>query len=744
MSVFSNRRQSEATLRARAFAPPLTLFPNCSLNFPPSNMPVPWARLLSSALKTQEKILVIPFNSGQLGQFGTEANVKWDGLVYQVWGVRRARVVETEQTHSELTGATYIPLTDLGGDDYTAPMLDPIVATFTKWAQRQPGLDWALGVNSTMEPVTLTNTICHALFFRRPDMARLLGVDILDERLVQAITELERLGYVVPLAERQRPVPPTVPALGARAASRQSLGDITLPTFADVGGMEPLKTQLRDAIGLVLADPQGAARLRIRLGGILLYGPPGNGKTFVARAAAGEFKLGFLAISGSDIYQALIGASEAAVRQAFKDAASRAPCLLFIDELDSLAPREGEGGNEGLRRGVRQALLECLDGVAKTHGLVVMAATNVLDQLDPAVIREGRFDRHIPVPPPDAPARRAIFEVQLRGRAELSRIEFSELVVKTEGTAAATIETIVNSAAVQALKRRRETGAQPEITQADLVRAIDERLQLGKTVTKTWDDVILEEETKAEIQLLQRVIQDPMGAKARGVTLPKGAVLYGPPGTGKTTIAKVLAAQTKCSFTAVSAADLKEKWVGSSERNVKELFERARQRRPAIIFIDELDSVGSTRSSDTDSYGSEAHNSLLSQLLNEIDGFESSERLFVIGATNMVDSLDPALMSRLSEQIEVPRPGLKNRKRLFQLFTREMPLDAAISFDGLAGRADGLSGRDIEVVCQRAARSAFGRDAATIGESDFVAALDVVGTSGKPAPETPIGFRMAP
>jgi transitional endoplasmic reticulum ATPase len=738
MSIFGDRRKAQGALRGRAFAAPNTLFPSCALTITPARMPPGWAKLFAAVVNTEERVVVIPSNLGELSQFGTESSVTWDGLAYQIWGFRRVRIVEVEKSGNEATRATYLPLTDHGGDGFSVRMLEPIIVTFMQWARTQPGAEF--GLTSNMEPAALTNTMCQAMFFRRPDMARLLGVDILEERLQQVVTELARLGFVVPHEPEPRPAPPSVLGVPSRTTSRQPLGDLKLPSFNDVGGMESLKAQLRDAVGLVLADPQGAARLRIRLGGILLYGPPGNGKTFIARATAGEFKLNFLAVSGSDIHQPLIGASEAAVRQAFKDAAARTPCLLFIDELDSLAPREGEGSNEGLRRGVRQALLECLDGVARTPGLVLMAATNVLDQLDPAVIREGRFDKHISVTPPDAAARRAIFEVQLRGRAEFSTIGFNELVVKTEGVAAATIEAIVNSAAVQALKRRHETGAQPEISQADLLHAIEERLRPGTRPVKSWDEVILEDGAKREIQLLQRVIEDPMGAKTRGVKLPKGAILYGPPGTGKTTIAKVLAAQTKCSFEAVSAADLKEKWVGSSERNVKELFDRARQRRPAIIFIDELDSVGSTRL-DSEGYGADAHNSLLSQLLNEIDGFESSERLFVIGATNLFDSLDGALSSRLSEHIEVARPGLESRKRLLELFTRDMPLADALDFDSLAQHTDGLSGRDIETVCQRAARSAFGRDAESVDSSDFAAALEVVRTSGKQAGEAPIGLR---
>jgi transitional endoplasmic reticulum ATPase len=377
---------------------------------------------------------------------------------------------------------------------------------------------------------------------------------------------------------------------------------------------------------------------------------------------------------------------------------------------------------------------------AAEGGLVVMAATDGLEMVDAAVTREGLFDYKIAVHDPDPDARRRILEKQLEGRSHLSARDLNDLVRRTDGRSAGYIASLVNRAAQNALHRVSHGGSEPEITHADVKAALEDRAgAVGVRLERrlSWDDLVLPPETRGRLLVLQRLVDDPGRARALGIQkIPRGAVLYGPPRTGKTSIAKVLAAQTKGSFFALSAAELMSKWVGETEKRIRDLFRQAREARPAIVFIDEIDAIATRRGGGDDS-ASLAHNSALNQLLTELDGFQTTEGVLVIGATNRFDLLDPAVVGggRLSEHIEVPAPDGPARLRLFQLYTRKVPLDPTIDLSRAAAVTAGLAGGDIEAVCTRAAMNAFGRGARVVSREDFESALRDAAKTSAPSVE---------
>jgi transitional endoplasmic reticulum ATPase len=479
-----------------------------------------------------------------------------------------------------------------------------------------------------------------------------------------------------------------------------------LPTFADVGGMVALKDELADTLGLLLAFGDEADTFRIQFNGILLHGPPGVGKTFIAKATAGEFGLHFAHLSTGDLVSTYVGESAANLRRAFADAARHVPCLLFFDEFDSIAQRRDGGQSEESRRVVNQ-LLQSLEDWRPVRDLIIMAATNHVDTLDPAVVRAGRFDRLIRVDLPDLPARRAILTTQLAGRPTAPDIDVDDLAERMVGRTPATIARVVEAASMAAFRRvAAEAGAPSPICHQDLRAALDSLGGTDRPMVEAWnwDRLILPEAVTAELKQVQSLVADPDRAKAYGVEVPSGLLLAGPPGTGKTTVARVLAAQGRFSFYPITAADLTSKWVGESEASVVRLFERARANAPAIIFIDEIDALAGKRFEGSASYLDRT----LTQLLTEIDGMVDQRGVFVMAATNRPDVLDPALLrgGRLSRTITIPLPDQAGRRRMLEIFTRRMPLDR-VDLDALAGQTQGLSGADLEAVCQQAAVNAM-------------------------------------
>jgi transitional endoplasmic reticulum ATPase len=505
-----------------------------------------------------------------------------------------------------------------------------------------------------------------------------------------------------------------------------------LTTFEDVGGMEQLKQEVRDTVGLLLQHPDDAERYGIEWNGILLHGPPGVGKTFFAGAIAGEYELSFIHVSTGDLVAGIVGQSARNIDKAFQTALENLPCLLFFDEFDSVAQRRDNTPDQESRRTVNQ-LLTSLEAHRDERELLVMAATNSIEHLDPAVIRPGRFDRHIRIDLPDADARRAIFETELDDRPTAAEVDLGELVLRSEGMTPAAIEKIVETAALDVFRQATETGERLEIETENLLGAIQRYGGQDRPTVEhwTWESLVLPSPIKAQLQQLQAVIEDPESARRFGVDPPTGLLLAGPPGTGKTTVAKVLAAQARASFYPISGADLMSKWVGESERNVRQLFERARENRPSIIFIDEIDAVAGRRGS------VEVHDSHVNQLLAEIDGIAGQRGVFLVGATNRPDQLDPALLrgGRLSRTIVLGLPDEVGRLAILRLHSARMPT-VAVDLEELARRTDGFSPADLKALCQEAALAAMarattargnGRDAepaSAVTHEDFEEALE--------------------
>jgi transitional endoplasmic reticulum ATPase len=483
-----------------------------------------------------------------------------------------------------------------------------------------------------------------------------------------------------------------------------------LHDFADVGGMTALKREIADTIGLMLEHPDDASRYGIEWNGVLLHGPPGVGKTFFAEAIAGEYGLQFIHVSTGDLIGGIQGQSAQNIDKAFQTGSQNLPCLLFFDEFDSIAQRRDNSPDQESRRTVNQ-LLTSLEAHRGERQLLVMAATNSVEHLDPAVIRPGRFDRHIRIDLPDAEARREIFRTELAERPVAPDIEFEELVRRSEGMTPASIEKLVDTAALAVFKKATQTGERLELGEADMVEAL---ARIGGEDRPTvehwsWDSLILPPSIKSQLQQLQAVIEDPESARRFGVDPPTGLLLAGPPGTGKTTVAKVLAAQANCSFYPVSGADVMSKWVGESEGNIRRLFDRARANRPSIVFIDEIDALAGKRGT------VETHDSHVNQLLSEMDGVAGQRGIFVVGATNRPDQLDPAIVrgGRLSRTIVLGLPDAEGRLAMLRLHTARMPT-VGVDLEALAERSEGLSPADLKALCQEAALAAMARD----GEGD--------------------------
>ncbi len=486
-----------------------------------------------------------------------------------------------------------------------------------------------------------------------------------------------------------------------------------LPDFSDVGGMKTLKKELSDSVGLMLAFGDQAEAYSISWNGFLLHGPPGVGKSFFARATAGELGLNFIPAGPAELTSPYLGESARLVSQVFDFAHQNIPCLLFFDEFDSIAG-ERDQGISSERRLVVNELLRSLEAAREHRDLIVMAATNDLTHLDPAVIRPGRFDYHLHVDYPDQAARIAILEAQLEHLPRSPNLNLDEIARRLEGVSAADAAIIVRLAAMRVFRESVESGAVDEIpiTQAALLAAVEERSGKDRPAIKrrTWDDLILPEDVKQELIELQYIIENPHAALSYGVKPPSGVILWGPPGTGKTTIARVLAWESQVSFYPISAAEILSMWYGESEQNIKKLFTRARRNRPSIIFIDEIDALLSERSG-----VSKPNDRTVNQFLQEIDGMSTLPGVIVVGATNRFDSLDPAALrgGRLSRHIYIPLPEKSERTALFRLMTKTMPLDQDVDLSLLADKTSGFSGADIEALCQKAALEAMMRSQRT-------------------------------
>src|SRR5438445_485690 len=499
-------------------------------------------------------------------------------------------------------------------------------------------------------------------------------------------------------------------------------------TYDDLGGLKKEVQKIREMVELPMRHPELFEKLGVEAPkGVLLYGPPGTGKTLLAKAVAGETNSHFISISGPEIMGKFYGESEERLRDIFKQAEENAPSIIFIDEIDSIAPKREEVTGEVEKRVVSQ-LLTLMDGMKSRGKVVVIAATNRPDSLDPAIRRPGRFDREIEIGIPDEGGRKEILNIHTRGMPLNDKVNLDQIAKVTNGFVGADLEILAKEAAIRSLRRiLPELDLEEEkiptkilqkivITDEDFRDALKEvrpsalREVLVQIPNVTWDDVGGLESLKEE--LLESVdwpLKHKEAFRHTGVTPPKVIVLHGPPGTGKTLIAKAVAHTTESNFISIKGPELLSKWVGESEKGVREVFRKARQAAPCIIFLDEIDAIAPARSSgSSDSHVTER---VVSQILTEIDGLEELHNVLVIGATNRVDIVDTALLrpGRFDRIIEVPLPDSKGRENIFKIHTKKKPLAEDVNLTKLVEMTEGFSGADIEGVCNRAAMAAIKR-----------------------------------
>jgi transitional endoplasmic reticulum ATPase len=507
--------------------------------------------------------------------------------------------------------------------------------------------------------------------------------------------------------------------------------------YEDIGGLRNEIQKVREMIELPMRHPEIFDRIGIEAPrGVLLYGPPGTGKTLLAKAVANETNANFFSIGGPEIMSKFYGESEERLRETFKQAQESAPSIIFIDEIDSIAPKREEVSGDVEKRVVSQ-LLTLMDGLESRGKVVVIGATNRPDALDPALRRPGRFDREIEIGIPDQNGRLEILEIHTRGMPITEEVNLESVAKITHGFVGADLESVCREAAMRSLRRVLpeinleqskipiETLNKIKITWSDFENALRDvqpsalREVHVQRPNVQWNDVGGLDEVKEE---LKEAIEWPLKhgdlfAQA-DVTPPKGLLLYGPPGTGKTMIAKAVATTSEANFISIKGPELLSKWVGESEKGVREVFRKARQASPCIVFFDELDSVAPRRSGGE---GGDSHvaERIVSQLLTEMDGLEDLKRVVVIGATNRPDIVDEALLrpGRFDRMLEIPLPNNEARKEILKIHTAKKPIDKMVSLSKLVELTKGYSGADIAAMVNAAAMSAIREQVSSIQTS---------------------------
>ncbi|MGB9003253.1 MAG: CDC48 family AAA ATPase [Nitrosotalea sp.] len=525
-------------------------------------------------------------------------------------------------------------------------------------------------------------------------------------------------------------------------------------TYDDLGGLKKEVQKIREMVELPMRHPELFEKLGVEAPkGVLLYGPPGTGKTLLAKAVAGETNSHFISLSGPEIMGKYYGESEERLRDIFKQAEENAPSIIFIDEIDSIAPKREEVTGELEKRIVSQ-LLTLMDGMKSRGKVVVIAATNRPDSIDPAIRRPGRFDREIEIGIPDETGRREILNIHVRGMPLDKQVNLERIAKVTHGFVGADLEILAKEAAMRSLRRilpkldLEEEKISSEILQKiviiddDFRDALKEvkpsalREVLVQVPDVVWDDVGGLDSLKEEVR---EAVEWPMthsdAFAYADVAAPKGILMHGPPGTGKTLIAKAVANTTESNFISIKGPELLSKWVGESEKGIREVFRKARQAAPCIIFLDEIDALAPSRGSGgSDSNVTER---VVSQILTELDGLEELHNVVVIGATNRLDIVDSALLrpGRFDMIIEIPLPDKKGRENIFKIHTKKKPLGADLDFTKLVELTEGYSGAEVESICSKAAMSAVKRyvdtkekDVKTIKvtQDDFQHALEKV------------------
>ena len=504
------------------------------------------------------------------------------------------------------------------------------------------------------------------------------------------------------------------------AEKGETLRGVPQVTYEDIGGLKDEIQKVREMIELPLRHPEIFEKLGIEAPkGVLLFGPPGTGKTLLAKAVANESNSHFISISGPEIMSKFYGESEARLREIFKEAREKAPSIIFIDEIDSIAPKREEVTGEVERRVVSQ-LLSLMDGLEARGKVIVIAATNRPNAIDPALRRPGRFDREIEIKVPDKRGRLEILQIHTRNMPLETDVDQDKIAGVTHGFVGADLEYLCKEAAMKCLRRLlpelnlEDEKLAPEVLNKLVVTMADFENAVKEVMPSAMREVYLEspdvpwsaigglDEVKRELQeAVEWPLRYPDLYAKLGHTMPKGLLMYGPSGTGKTLLAKAVATESEANFISVRGPELLSKWVGESERGIREIFRRARQAAPCVVFFDEIDSIAPVRGMGGDSMVTER---VVSQLLTELDGIQSLSGVVVLAATNRADIIDTALLrpGRFDKILLVPLPDKSARQKILEIHSKDKPLGTDVDLARIAEMTDGFSGADTSSVINTA------------------------------------------
>ncbi|GLU17758.1 hypothetical protein SLE2022_341140 [Rubroshorea leprosula] len=500
--------------------------------------------------------------------------------------------------------------------------------------------------------------------------------------------------------------------------------------YDDIGGVRKQLAQIRELVELPLRHPQVFKSIGVKPPrGILLYGPPGTGKTLIARAIANETGAFFFCINGPEIMSKMTGESERNLRKAFEEAEANAPSIIFIDEIDSIAPKREKAHGEVERRIVSQ-LLTLMDGLKARAHVIVIGATNRPNSIDPALRRFGRFDREIDIGVPDEVGRLEVLHIHTKNMRISEDVDLERIAKDTHGYVGADLASLCTEAAMECVREKLSLfDLEDETIDAEILNSMavtDQHFKtalgtsnpsaLRETVVEvpnvTWADIGGLESVKRELQeTVQYPVEHPEKFEKFGMSPSRGVLFYGPPGCGKTLLAKAIANECQANFISIKGPELLTMWFGESEANVREIFDKARQSAPCVLFFDELDSIAVQRGSRIGDAGG-ASDRVLNQLLTEMDGLTAKKTVFIIGATNRPDIIDSALLrpGRLDQLIFIPLPDETSRLQIFKSCLRKSPVSNHVDFESLAKITEGFSGADITEICQRACKYAIRED----------------------------------
>ena len=564
------------------------------------------------------------------------------------------------------------------------------------------------------------------------------GMTLFAEALPFAIVSTNPKGIVQVL-------PDTEIIIKEDAVDEEEAGQIQTISYEDIGGVGEALVRIREMIELPLKHPILFRRLGIDPPrGVLLHGPPGTGKTLIAKAVASETKAHFTSINGPEIISKYYGESEKQLREIFDEAAANAPAIIFIDELDSIAPKREDVTGEVERRVVAQ-LLTLLDGMEGRDNVVVIGATNRRDAIDPALRRPGRFDRELEIGVPDKNGREEIINIHTRGMPISDDFDIGWLLDNSYGFVGADISALVRESAMKALRRYLpeidldeehippEVLEKMEVTMSDFRQAIKEiepsalREIYLEVPEVSWDEVGGLEEVKERLkESIEWPLTKPELFEHFGINPPRGILLFGAPGTGKTLIAKAIANEAKANFITIKGPELISKWVGQSEKAIREVFKKAKQSSPSIVFLDEFESIAGTRRTASGD-GSDVMNRVVNQLLSSMDGVEGMEGVIVVAATNRPEMIDPALLrsGRFERVLHIPPPDTAAMKEILKIHTADMPL-GRFKLNDLASSLKNYTGADIEAICREAALIAMRAERKTVSKKHFEQAIERV------------------